>query len=99
MSQTQRRVRNHFLPVFLLRNFAGDDGRLFAYDRKKGWQSRPDLPKNLAYENSLYAPNTSDDSGSDSKNDAVERWLADEIDTPASAPIAKLVRGALLSDL
>jgi len=92
-------VRNHFLPVFLLKNFAGEDGRLLAYDREKNWHSRPDLPKNLAYENSLYAPETSDDSGRHPKDDAVERWLADEIDSPASTPITRLVGGASLSDL
>ena len=99
MRDNQRRVRNHFLPVFLLKNFAGEDGRLFAYDREKDWNPRPDLPKNLAYENNLYAPGTSDDSGRHPKDDAVERWLADQIDSPASTPITRLVGGASLSDL
>ena len=91
-------MRNHILAVFLLKNFAGEDGRLLAYDRRRDWESRLDLPKNLAYENSLYAPESSDEFGSHPKDDTVERWLADEIDAPAAAPITRLVGGTSLSD-
>jgi hypothetical protein len=99
MGQVQRRKKHHFLPAFLLRNFAGPDGLVFVYDRETNWQSRADIPENLAREKYLYAPETSDDHGRDPKDDAFERWLADEIDTPAAPAISRLVAGADIGDL
>ena len=99
MAQAQRRKKHHFLPAFLLRNFAGSDGLVCVYDRERDWQSRADIPENLAREKYLYAPGASYERGRDPKDDAFERWLAEEIDGPAASPISRLVAGADVADL
>lgn len=99
MQRNQLRKKHHFLPVFLLRNFARADGLVFVYDREKDWQVRRDIPENLAREKYLYAPEVSDEDGRDPKDDFFETWLADEIDAPAAPAIRRLVAGAGVSDL
>jgi hypothetical protein len=99
MARVQRRKKHHFLPAFLLRNFAGPDGRVQVYDREKNWQSRADIAENLAREKYLYAPGASDEYGRDPKDDAFEVWLADEIDGPAAPAISRLVAGLDVADL
>jgi hypothetical protein len=99
MPSDPRRNRHHFLARHLLAHFAAPDGLLHVYDRRLGWTERRDLPKNLAVERFLYAPESDYGVSGDPKDDAVERWLADEIDGPAAEPIKALAGGAALTDL
>lgn len=94
-----RRDRHHFLPRHHLAHFAAPDGLLFVYDRRHCWDARRDIPERLAVEKHLYAPETPLEPGGDPKDDAVERWLAAEIDEPAATPLADLARGMRLTDL
>ncbi len=94
-----RRNKHHFLPRHLLEHFARDDGQLYVYDRKDRWSHRLDIPERLAVEKHLYSPEATDDLGRDPKDDAVEVWLADNIDGPAALPISKLVSGSDLQSL
>jgi uncharacterized protein DUF4238 len=82
-----------------LAHFAAADGLLHVYDRERSWSHRRDIPERLAMERFLYAPGASDETGRDPKDDSVERWLADEIDTPAFAPLGKVAAGAAIGDL
>ena len=99
MAEEPRRNKHHFLARHLLQHFAGADGLLCVYDRKQAWVARRDLPERLAVEKYLYAPEMAAEPGDDPKDDSVERWLADEIDGPAFAPINALANGAALSGL
>ena len=47
----------------------------------------------------LYAPGATDDAGRDPKDDAFEKWLADEIDGPAASVISKITEGASIESL
>jgi hypothetical protein len=69
------------------------------YDRASGWTKRRDIPERVAVERFLYAPEATDEAGRDPKDDAVERWLADEIDGPAAKPLDALAQGAILANL
>lgn len=99
MPSEPRRDRHHFLARHLLAHFAAPDGLLCVYDRRLGWTERRDIPERLAVERFLYAPESEYGTSGDPKDDAVERWLADEIDGPAAGPIKALAGGAALDDL
>ena len=94
-----RRNKHHFLARHLLGHFTAPDGLVHVYDRRQGWSHRRDIPERLAVENHLYAPQTRMTGSRDPKDDTVERWLADEIDGPAAAPLADIVDGAPLTAL
>lgn len=93
------RIRHHYLARHLLQHFAASDGLVRVYDRRQRWVERRDIPERLAVEKHLYSPESAMEPGMDPKDDSVERWLAEEIDGPASQPLRELVGGARLGDL
>lgn len=99
MSRKNRRNRHHFLPKHHLEHFADRDGLLYVYDRENGWRYRQDIAQRLARENYLYAPEVTDETGRDPRDDSVEVWLADEIDAPAAPALDRLLAGARLEEL
>ncbi len=76
----------HYVPQFLLRRFAGAEGRLWAYDAVdcKMFCTRP---KSLAAEGYFYGATTK---RATRKSTAIETWLAKEIDGPGADAIAGL---------
>lgn len=94
-----RRNYHHFVPVLLLRHFKRVDGRVTVYDRARKWESFLQIPERVGGEKHLYSPGVELEPGGDPKDDSIERWLADEIDGPAGAPLRQLVEGAQPEDL
>lgn len=98
MPKDPRRNKHHFLARHLLQHFASEDGRVSVHDRHREWTIWRDLPEKVAFENHLYAPGVAAP-GDDPNDDAVERWLEEEVDTPAAPPIRALVAGATTDEL
>lgn len=87
---------NHFLSQGYLRNWSTDGRRVFAY---RILVSHPNVPewsarsiRGVAFRKDLYT--WVDRSGQE--HDDIERWLADEIESPALAAIEKAVNGRRL---
>jgi len=83
---------HHFRPVLHLRHFAGVDKRVWVYDRGGRFPPRQDVPRNVGAEYFLYSPGHASNQAT---SDEFERWLATNIDGPASAPLARVARGDL----
>jgi hypothetical protein len=96
MPDSTFRHRNHFVPEFLLRNFAPNDGKLWEYrfivenEAVPVWKSRS--PKVTARFPDLYTVAVSD-----AESDKIERWLAEEFETPAQPAIRSALNGEQLN--
>ncbi len=96
MPDSTFRHKNHFVPEFLLRNFAPNDGRLWEYrfivdnNAIPVWTARS--PKVTARFPNLYTVAVSD-----TESDKIERWLAEEFETPAQPAIRAVVNGEKLN--
>jgi hypothetical protein len=96
MPDSTFRHRNHFVPEFLLRNFAASDGKLWEYRfivenaAVPVWTDRS--PKVTARFPNLYTV-----AASDTESDRVERWLDEEFETPAQPAIRAALNGEQLN--
>jgi hypothetical protein len=91
-TRKQLRKRHHYIPQHALRWFADGDGLVWMYRRSHPDPVRISI-KDAANEKFLYAP----EGESNDKSDAVEIWLADNIDGPAAPILPKLVKDEELS--
>lgn len=83
----------HYVPQLLLNQFAGEDGKLWAYDAKNRKMFRA-APKCLAAESYFYGPITT---RATPKSTAIENWLSHEIDGPGANALAALLQKLTLS--
>lgn len=83
----------HYVPQFLLKRFAGTDGRLWAYDAEKR-KIFSSGPKGLAAESYFYGDTAKH---ATQESTAIERWLAEEIESPGADALDGLLRKRLLS--
>lgn len=81
--------RHHFHPRLNLQRFADSDGRVLAVETRVPHAARRQQPREIGFENYLYAPTAQ----SGLAPDAIEDWLATEIDSPAAAAIERLLAG------
>jgi len=80
-----RARRHHYRPAFHLSHFVDGSGRVWVHDCTGHARPFQQLPRNIAYEDWLYAP----DQGPDPMSDEVEVWLATQVEAPAAAPLAR----------
>lgn len=86
-----RAKRHHHFPKFHLKEFANENGLVWQYDRRLAMAENPSevSPKDAGVVSYFYAPGV----GEDPKNDAYENWLANDVDTPASDALRRLIIG------
>ncbi len=93
------RRENHYVPQFLLRNFALPNSPsevleyrlLVEHDSVPQWESR--AIKAVAKHRDLYT--VAHETG---ESDALESWLESEFETPAAASVRSVLTGSLLTD-
>ncbi len=90
---TTRKKRHHFRPILHLRHFVDATGQLWVHDRSGAVPPFQQIPDNVGFEKDLYVP----EGGADAGTDAFENWLAEHVDGPAAAPLAKAVAAQPLS--
>ena len=83
----------HYVPQLLLRQFAGADAKLWAYDAENRRMFASN-PKGLAAEGFFYGGTTKH---ATRESTAIESWLAQEIERPGADAIAQLLARRQLS--
>jgi Protein of unknown function (DUF4238) len=84
--------KHHYIPKFLLKRWAGDDGKLAEFQRYHGGvvKARRVHPSMTGYFENLYALRSS----SSSESQQIERLFLQPVDTQASEALLLLERGA-----
>jgi len=82
-------INNHYLPVFYLKQWAGEDGRIVRYHRPhQRVVCHPISPSNTGYEPHLYAL----DGYPTEKRQAIEtEFLGPMVDSPSATALQKLI--------
>jgi hypothetical protein len=83
----------HYVPQFLLKQFARPDGKLWAYDTENRKMFRAS-PRGLAAEGYFYGPTTEH---ATPQATAVETFLADKVDGPGADALSVLLAKRTLS--
>src|SRR5438876_6638638 len=77
-------MKNHVVPVALLRGFTDSSGRLCVFMPKTGRVLRNQLPENVAHHSKFYWVEGGNDPA------VLEKGLANEVDGPAATVFARL---------
>ncbi|MCP5242361.1 MAG: DUF4238 domain-containing protein [Burkholderiales bacterium] len=90
------RKTNHFVSKSYLKNWCGDDNKLYTYNTLV-WNTKVPLwkkysPSAVAYHSHLYTR-----LGNKGLDDAIERWFADDFESPAQRAIDRALKGSKLS--
>jgi hypothetical protein len=85
--------KHHYLPVFYLKRWAGEDGRLFRYYRPhQAVVASPIAPLNTGYEDGLY---TIDGTTPEQRQVVETQFMASAVDGPAAAVLEKMITGGV----
>lgn len=83
--------KHHYLPVFYLERWTGDDGRLFRYYRPHcDAVASPITPLNTGFEDGLY---TLDGAAPGQRQVVETQFMAPGVDSPAAVALEKMITG------
>ena len=85
--------RHHAVPRFYLSRFADEDGLIWLHDLQRHLATKVS-PRDAIVEKHLYAPEV----GENPKDDTIEKFLAEHIESPAAPAIERLASGDSVSD-